>query len=106
MFIDYVQMEFIHPFLIKVLKDIENEFGQKVFTSLYRHNDPGVHGTIPTRGADIGEKNQIVGNVIKGWVNSRWIYDSERPNLKVCVFGDENHKDHIHVQVHKNTKGR
>lgn len=104
MFIDYMNLEFIDLKLRYILLEIETEFGQKVFTSLFRINDPGVHGTLPLRGADLRERNQLVGNVIKGWVNSRWVYDASRPEKKVCKFHDTGKGLHIHVQVHRNTE--
>lgn len=104
---DYRQMTTLfHPILIEVLEDIEQEFGEKEFTSLYRKGDAGVHGTILLRGTDVKERNEIVGYVIKGWVNSRWRYDPERPEKKVCVYHDTGSGLHLHVQVHPNTQRR
>ena len=103
MFADYKQMEFIDPLLKLILSVVEDEFGQKVFTSLFRINDPGPHGTLPLRASDLRERNHVVGNTIKGWINSKWIYDPVRPGLRVCIFHDTGHGLHLHIQVHENT---
>ena len=99
-------MMFIHPLLRVILSEVEKEFGQKVFTSLFRMDDPGPHGTLPLRASDLRERNQITGNAIKGWINSQWRYDTKRPKKKVCIFHDTGTGWHLHIQVHENTINR
>ncbi len=104
--IDYKQMKFIHPTLITVVDDFEKEFGSKRVTSLHRMHDPGIHGTLPLRAIDIGEQNGAVGVILENWLNTRWVYDPDRPTLNVALYHDVGRGKHLHVQVHKNTKRR
>lgn len=106
MFLDYQQMEFIHPTLIAVVDDFEKEFGPKRVTSLHRMRDPGIHGTLPLRAMDIGEQNDDVGAILEDFLNARWVYDPDRPRMKVAKYHDVGRGKHLHVQVHKNTKRR
>jgi len=51
--IDLVQLEFITPLLREIALAIEERFGEKTITSLYRIGDTGVHGTMPLSGMDL-----------------------------------------------------
>jgi hypothetical protein len=104
MFIDYMQMKFINPDLREIMREIENEFGPQLATSLYRIDDPGVHGTLPLRGVDLREKNYAVGRIKEAWVNNLWQYDYERPEKKVAIYHNTGSGYHLHLQVHKNTR--
>jgi hypothetical protein len=90
------------------MDDIEKEYGPQRITSIYRINDSGVHGTLPVRGTDFGINNDS--QDIRNYLNHRWIYDPIRPGLVVCKYGDNDltgrHDDHVHIQVHRNTKLR
>jgi len=103
--IDFQQLEFMNPVLQTVLGEIEDRFGEQTITSLYRIGDSGVHGTLPLRGTDLRCHDNAKGTEIEQWVNSRWSYDHERPQMQVAKY----HKVdggawHLHVQVHRNTK--
>lgn len=39
-------------------------------------------------------------------VNALWVYDPNRPNLKVCVDKIHGTAPHLHVQVHPSTRAR
>jgi hypothetical protein len=72
-------------------------------TSLYRipRGEPtSVHEVIPLRGVDERCHILSLGNDIQRVMNERWIYDSTRPNKKVCVFHDTGSGLHLHYQVH------
>ena len=74
-----------------------------VITSLFRKGDGGVHGV--WRGVDIRTRylTDEQAAELALWINSIVIYDKMRPDLMVAVWGDANHRNHIHLQVHPNT---
>ncbi len=86
-----------------IMKDVENEFGPQVITSIYRIGDSGVHGTLPVRGTDLRCRDEDFGAKFCEKVNSLWQYDPERPEKKVAVAHGEGSNYHIHLQVHPNT---
>lgn len=63
-----------------------------------------VHSTKPVRAIDIRAFNPYDSQEFADKINKHWIYDPERPEMKCCVYGDEKHKDHFHLQVHARTK--
>ena len=75
-------------------------------TSLYRINDNGVHGTLPLRGIDLRCRESDFGKLIEDYVNNKWIYDPDRPDMKCCIFHDIGQGAHIHLQVHNKTRKR
>jgi hypothetical protein len=77
---------------------------EPVITSLYRMDDPGVHGCLPLRGIDIRCLDDEEGANLESMVNSRWKYDPSRPHLKVCMYHDVGRGKHIHLQVHPYTE--
>jgi len=104
--IDLMQLEFIDLKLRKLALAIDERFGQKIITSLFRMDDPGVHGQLPLRGLDFQCLVARHGEWVEEWVNKRWSYDSKRPEKKCCMFHKNRSNDgyHIHLQVHANTK--
>lgn len=104
--IDIYDLDFIDPTLKEVLKSREEITGPGVITSLYRIDDPGVHGTLPLRGIDERCHLKSVGEAIAGYINARWIYDPTRPKKKVCICHNTGAGLHIHYQVHANTTRR
>lgn len=102
--IDVSQLEFIHPKLRALLSDIEIRSGKQVITSLYRHNDTGVHGTIPVRGCDLRARKHGNAVSIVNWVNKYWVYDMDRPSRQVAIAHGEGANYHVHLQVHPNTE--
>lgn len=106
--VDYEQLQFIDLNLRKMLKEIEDTFGIQTITSLYRINDQGskVHETLPLRAVDLRCFFDPMGQMIRDFVNSRWIYDTERPEMKACLYHDTGGGIHLHFQVHPNTVRR
>jgi len=102
--IDLMQLEFIDLKLRLMAIDVENRFGEKLITSLYRIGDHGVHGTLPLRGLDFRCRTSRHGEEVENYVNKRWIYDSDRPEKKCCMFHTAGQGYHLHLQVHFNTK--
>lgn len=102
--IDCNQLEFLHKTLRNLLDDLEKKFGKQVITSLYRHRDTGVHGTIPVRGCDLRARNKTHANDVVLWANRYWEYDSKRPSRKVAIAHGDDDNFHIHLQTHPNTK--
>lgn len=97
-------LEFIDKMLKKVLLDKEAAFGTGTVTSLYRIGDTGVHGTLPLRAMDERCKDKAVGDRIAEYINSKWAYDPDRPQMKVCVFHNVGQGWHLHYQVHSKTR--
>lgn len=88
-----------HPTLIRLAVWFSIRNSYLIITSAYRNFDRGVHGTDPCRGIDA--RSWVFDNpqAIADDVNANWVYDPMRLNLKCCVYGDEKHKDHFHLQV-------
>ena len=104
--IDLMQLEFIDLNLRKLTQDIENRFGEKIITSLFRIDDSGVHGQLPLRGIDLRCESARHGAMVEQFVNQKWSYDSKRPEKKCCVYhkNRSNSFYHLHLQTHPNTK--
>lgn len=101
----------LDPMLQRIVTYIGEEFCLKEFclktiTSAYRPNDPGVHGQMPVRGCDLRCRQVTTGNYVSDHINSKWEYDYDRPEMKVCVPHGEGFHYHLHIQVHPNTKQR
>ena len=79
---------------------------QPTITSAYRPNDSGVHGC--GRGVDF--RSWTMGKVkvekLVNYLNDRWIYDIQRPNMKVAIHHDTGRGPHIHLQSHLRTQQR
>lgn len=105
--IDLRNLKFISSILRIIASDTENHFGIKfTITSLYRIDDPGVHGTLPLRGIDFRCKDDNLGKVVEDYVNDKWIYDYRRPKKVCCVYHDSGSGKHLHFQTHPNTRLR
>jgi len=103
--IDYQQLEFIDVTLRQIVKDLEDHFRVEFeATSLFRIDDPGVHGQLPLRGTDLGCKDKNLGLVVQRYVNSRWCYDSRRPRKVCCKFHNSGNGYHLHLQSHPSTR--
>jgi hypothetical protein len=72
-------------------------------TSLFRIDDPGVHGILPLRGVDLRVNNYLLGKCIETLINKHWRYDHTRPGLKCALFHDIGKGFHLHLQTHSNT---
>lgn len=107
MFIDYSQLEFIHPTLRELVEDLNGEWGPLTVTSLFRmNNESSPHGVLPLRATDFRCWNEQRGRDISNWVNNRWIYDPTRVHMVCCMFhgSGQGLHNHVHVQVHPNTR--
>ena len=101
--LDINQLEFIDRQLRDICLAIEDQFQVEfTITSLYRIGDNGVHGTLPLRGIDLRCPDLHLGMLVRDFVNTHWTYDPDR-DMECAIFGDQNHLDHIHLQVHPNT---
>lgn len=65
--------------------------------------DSGIAQQVPVRHADFRSRNYDDPHSIARAINHRWIYDPNRPQLKVCVYHDVGYGHHFHIQVHNNT---
>lgn len=97
-------LDFIDKTLKLVLLDKEKVFGEGTVTSLYRIGDAGVHGSLPLRALDERCRHKPFGDMIADYLNSRWTYDPERPQMKVCMCHDVGKGVHLHYQTCKNTR--
>ena len=93
-----------HPTLIELILWFCVRFSQTTFTSSYRKDDSGVHGTIPCRGMDIRSKYFRDPQTVVDEINHHWEYDFNRPEKKCAVYHNAGFGPHIHLQVHNNTK--
>lgn len=93
----------VHPILQELALEIYR-LGFDTITSAYRPDDKGVHGTMPIRGLDFRCRDSIIGEKLEEYINERWIYDHERPDIKVALYHDVGKGKHLHVQVHPNTE--
>lgn len=91
-----------HPKMVDLLSFV-TKYRDPVITSGHRAGDSGVHGTIPCRGLDLrstiyNRPRQVVDDI-----NLQWVYDPDRPELKVAIYHDAGSGNHIHLQVHPKT---
>jgi len=87
-----------------IVIDSMDQFDLRTITSAYRQGDMGVHGTQPLRGLDKRCRDKNLGKVVEDYINSRWIYDSTRPEMLCCKFHDVGHGPHLHFQSHPRTE--
>ncbi len=105
--IDITNLDFIDLKLRRILIGLEAETGfQFTITSLYRINDTGVHGTLPLRGIDLRCHNPLFGVFVEEYINERWEYDADRPNMQVCIYHDAGSGNHLHIQVCDATRAK
>lgn len=102
--IDLGRLDFIDENLKLIAIEIEEEFGEKTITSLYRINDPGVHGQLPLRGLDLRCRSSKHGYEIETFINNKWEYDYKRPEKDCCFFHNSGNGYHLHLQTHPNTR--
>ena len=103
--IAYQELDFIHSTLQLIMADYEGFFGtEQLITSLYRIGDTGVHGQLPVRGVDMRCREDVIGYHVEEYINSRWVYDDDRPSLQVCIYHDTGRGKHIHLQVSNKTQ--
>ena len=104
---DIAQRKILDSKVVAIALDIEKQFGVE-FTknSDYRHGDKGVHGTVPCRGIDLRCPDHHFGKLVENFVNQKYEYDADRPNLNCCWYHDSGDGYHLHLQSHPNTKPR
>lgn len=102
--IDIKQISFIDDKLREILVKMENDLNREfIITSMYRE-DSGIHGTIPLRAIDLRCRNNVMGELIKKYLNKNWKYDINRKFLNVCLYHDTGKGKHLHIQTHPNTR--
>ena len=100
---DVNQISFYDSTLRNLLLWLEGTTGLEfVQTSLYRKNS-AVHGTIPLRAVDLSCRVSSIGAAIEDFVNTNWIYDPQRPEMKCAYYHDSGQGPHLHIQVHPHT---
>jgi hypothetical protein len=74
-------------------------------TSVYREGDPGVHGVWRGTDADNDFMSKEHKEEIARFLNERFVYDPERPDMVVCLYHQVAGRggDHLHIQVHPRT---
>ena len=92
------------PHLIFLINWVTVRNSKIVITSGYRKGDKGVHGTLPCRGIDIRSRIYENPQAIVDDINRHFIYDINRPEKKCAILHNVGHGEHIHLQVHPNTK--
>jgi len=97
-----------HPKLLEIDLWIKDRFGVLVCTSSWRpgpihEKDSGIHMTIPCRAKDLRSRDTKDPESVPDVINGHWIYDPQRPSLKVCVYHDTGQGAHFHIQVHDRT---
>ena len=89
-----------HTKLVDVLRWLESLYpGRMTITSGYRKHDTGIHGTIPCRAIDLRSRNYTNPRKIEEHINETYIYDPERPELRVAVIHDSGQGTHLHLQT-------
>ena len=98
------------PLLITIISEVAKEFGILI-TESYRkkrhRND--LHGTIPVRALDLRYwcYSEDLAYKIEHWINSRWVYDPDRPKMVVArIHKTKTGFIHFHVQICGNTRIR
>ena len=103
--IDIKQLKFIDKTLRIIVTELEDLIGVEfTTTSIFRIDDPGVHGTLPCRAIDLHCKGFEFGKFIEKFINDNWIYDPGRPDKKCCLFHNTGQGYHLHLQVCDRTK--
>lgn len=103
---------FLHPHLVWLVDDLLTWWpGFFVITSMWRKKKPGesgIHETSPLRAIDVRSHDfpDAVAKQIEERINAEWIYDPERPAMKVCLWHDAGSGKHFHIQVHPRTRRR
>ena len=97
-----------HPLLITISCEIAQEFGIFITEAWRKPKHPGdIHSTKPGRALDL--RVRVYGSLeqaenIKDWINQKWQYDFERPEMKVAIIHDVGGGKHFHVQVSQATR--
>lgn len=96
-----------HPLLIELLKWVSVRFSNLVITGGYEKRDyPSVHSVIPCRGVDIRSSIYEDPKAVVVDINTHWIYDYTRPEMKCAILHNVGRGMHIHLQVHGRTRNK
>ena len=97
------------PLLINIILSIAKTHGI-VITESYREkkHSNDLHGTQPVRAIDLRYwcYPGTLPDEIADHINSLWIYDTARPQMKVALIHDAGNGMHFHIQVGPNTRRR
>ena len=78
-----------HPILQDLTLWFERAFGEPFY---------------PLRGLDLRSFIYKNPQNIVDTINKVWMYDYKRPHMKCAIYHDTGQGDHIHLQVHPNTR--
>ena len=97
-----------HPKLIEVLLWIKVRYSEVIITSAFRSSkihpkDSGIHRTIPLRAFDMRSNVFDDPQAIADDINNAFLYDPDRPHLKVAIYHDTGSGPHFHIQCHDHT---
>ena len=93
-----------HPRLQPLVKWWVEVWGRLRITGAWHESSSGIHLLGRAIDIDVDPYNLDRRQSMADTCNAVWEYDPSRPGkYKCCVYGDENHLDHIHLQVHNNT---
>jgi hypothetical protein len=95
-----------HPRMLDLLLWVDGEFQHTIITSGYRHGRGSVHNLVPCRGVDLRSWVFEDPQDVTDKINEHWEYDPERPDKQCAILHDTGSGNHIHLQVHPNTRER
>lgn len=97
------------PLLIQIILELSEKYGIFITESYRKKKHPNdLHGTQPVRAIDLRVTcyfDSVVPEISK-YVNTRWIYDPDREDMKCLIVHDSGQGIHAHVQVHHKTRRR
>ncbi len=96
---------YLHPNLYDVLTWLLEWWPASfIITSLHREGMT-IHNTEPLRAMDVRsfDFSKEASKLIEERINNEWVYDPQRPAMKVCLWHDVGRGEHFHVQVHDRT---
>jgi len=93
-----------HPTIKKLVEWLSKRY-KIVITQGYEKRDYySVHSEIPFRGVDIRSWIYTDPQKVVEDINNNWSYDELRPEKMCAIYHDTGSGDHIHLQVHNNTR--
>lgn len=101
-----------HPKLEEVFDWVLGDLREILLTSGYRGDQPeipgesGIHRVLPLRAFDLSSNIYNNPSGIEKRINDTWVYDPQRPEMKVCILHDAGRGMHFHIQVHNRTERR
>ena len=91
-----------HPKLIALLLWMVVRYSKDpiLFTQGYeKRNYPSPHDTDPLQAFDLRSGTFEDPEAVVADVNSCWVYDRDRPDMKVAIYHDTGRGIHLHLQV-------